>query len=99
MPASIGLMLSLLINEASFRDMTAPDCATIVSLVTQMLPCSILVGILASLNSESTGPGVMPVFPAGIMISFVATSLAFAGRDTLFLFKIKFRLNGLISVN
>src|SRR5205807_9061856 len=76
-----------------------PGFAIIVSLDTQILPCSILVGTFDSLNSDNTGPGVMPVFPAGIVISFVAISPPFADRNTLFSFKIKFNLNALILVN
>src|ERR671925_518838 len=98
-PASIGLILSLLINEASFGEIIVPEWAITVSLLIHILPWSILVGTFASLNSESTGPGEMPVLPAGIMISLVATSPPFAGKKTLFLSKIKFSLNGLTLVN
>jgi hypothetical protein len=85
-------------KDASFGDITSPGSATIVSLVTQILPPSIFVITLLSLNSLRTGPGARPVFPAGIIIGSEAISPPFAGNRTLFFSRIKLSLNGFMFV-
>jgi hypothetical protein len=58
-----------------------------------------LVGTFDSLNSDKTGPGLMPVLPAGITNSLGAISPPLAAMKILFLSKVKFILNGLRFVN
>ena len=84
-PARIGLIPSFERRLASFGDMGLPAFAATESFTIQMLPDSILVGMPASLNSESTGPAGCPVLPAGTTISMGATSPALAARLTRFL--------------
>src|SRR5208337_4081699 len=64
-PALIGLMLSLERRLASFGVIAAPFFTATESLLTQMLPPSILVWMPASLNSLRTGPAGRLVFPGG----------------------------------
>src|SRR5919109_1200605 len=99
MPASMGLTLSLLKSDASWVEITSVGFATKVSLLTHIVPWSILVGTFAVLNSDRTGPGVIPVLPDGTKISFVAMSPPLAGRKTLFCANIRLSLKGLIFVN
>ncbi|GBC75429.1 hypothetical protein HRbin06_00747 [archaeon HR06] len=80
----MGLIFNLDSKPLKAGDITSPFLATIVSLVIQILPASTFVGILKALNSLNTGPGGNPVFPAGIIISSVAISPAFAATFTLF---------------
>src|SRR5919109_1022055 len=99
MPASMGLTLSLLKSDASWVEITSVGFATKVSLLTHIVPWSILVGTFATLNSDRTGPGVMPVLPAGMTISLVVMSPPLAAKNTLFCANIRFSLNGLMLVN
>src|SRR5579875_1416140 len=95
-PALMGFKLSLASSPASLGEIESPGLATIVSLETKMFPDSILVGTPASLNSERTGPGGIPVFPEGIIMFSVAMSPALAGRLTLLFSSTRKSLNGYI---
>src|SRR5688572_20429072 len=92
-------MLSLLMSDASWTEMTSPGRATTVSLATHIVPWSIFVATFATLNSDRTGPGAMPVLPAGTVISLVAMSPPLAARNTLFWANMRLSLNGLMLVN
>src|SRR5712692_9126645 len=93
-PALIGLMFSFEKRLASFGVITVPFLAATESLLTQMLPPSILVGTPASLNSLRTGPAGRLVLPAGMIMSSGAVSPDLAGRKTLFLSRVRKSLNG-----
>ena len=97
--ASIGLISSFPNNAANLADIGSPFFTGVVSLRIQIVPWSILVGILFSLNSVSIGPGAIPVFFGGTTTSMLAISPPLAVSSTLFLPSRTFSLNGDIFVN
>src|SRR5579863_9069577 len=88
-------MLSLERRLASFGVIVPPSFTATESLLTQMLPPSILVGIPASLNSLRTGPAGRLVFPAGTMMSSGAVSPAL-GKEDLALVEGQEELEGVV---
>ncbi len=98
-PRTIGFRPNLERSDARSAEITSPAFATTVSWVTNMLPLSILVGILNRLNALSIGPGWSPVLPLGTIISDVATSPAAAGIATLDLSSDMLSSNGFMFVN
>ena len=86
-------------SAANLVDIGSPFFTGVVSLRIQIVPWSILVGILFSLNSVSIGPGAIPVFFGGTITSILAISPPLALSSTLFLPSKTFSLNGDIFVN
>ena len=84
---------------ANFSLIISPFLTGVVSFEIQIVPWSIFVGIFASLNSVSIGPGAIPVFLAGTTISILAISPPLAASMILFFARSTFSLNGDMLVN
>ena len=99
MPASTGFMSSLPSMDASLSFITSPLCTGVVSFDIHIVPWSIFVGMPASLNSVSMGPGAIPVFISGTTTSMLEVSPPRAAIIILFFPSSMLRRNGDMSVN